>query len=108
MTVTSSTSATPSTATANTSAAANTASGSMDMSSFISLMTTEMKNQDPTQPVDETAMVTQMAQMSSLAGINTTNTTLSGIATTLDSILASQQAAANANASTSGTPAATA
>ena len=36
---------------------------------FLTLLTTQMKNQDPFNPVDNTQMVAQMAQFSSLAGI---------------------------------------
>mgnify|MGYP003861069191 CR=1 FL=1 len=47
---------------------------------FLSLMTAQMKNQDPFNPVDNTQMVAQMAQFSSVAGISEMNTTLKGLA----------------------------
>eukprot|EP01136_Pigoraptor_vietnamica_P016209 Opistho-1_new@60026 len=50
---------------------------------FLTLMTAQMKNQDPFDPVDNTQMVAQMAQFSSLAGISEMNTTLQAIATKL-------------------------
>ena len=43
-------------------------------------MTAQLKNQDPFAPVDNTQMVAQMAQFSSLAGISEMNTTLKAIA----------------------------
>lgn len=55
-------------------------SDKMDQNSFLTLMTAQMKNQDPFDPVDNTQMVAQMAQFSSLAGISEMNTTLRAIA----------------------------
>jgi flagellar basal-body rod modification protein FlgD len=52
----------------------------MDQSDFLRLMTTQLTQQDPLNPVDNQAMVAQMAQFSSLAGITTTNERLQGIA----------------------------
>jgi len=46
---------------------------------FLKLMTAQMKNQDPFNPVDNTQMVAQMAQFSSLAGITEMSTTLKAI-----------------------------
>ncbi|APR51576.1 flagellar hook capping protein [Sphingomonas koreensis] len=55
----------------------------LGQSDFLTLMTAQMKNQDPFDPVDNTQMVAQMAQFSSLAGISEMNTTLQAIATKL-------------------------
>jgi flagellar basal-body rod modification protein FlgD len=52
---------------------------------FIALMTAQMKNQDPFEPVDNSQMVAQMAQFSSLAGISEMSSTLKAIATKLGS-----------------------
>src|SRR3546814_11564785 len=41
----------------------------LDQSDFLELMTAQLKNQDPFSPVDNTQMVAQMAQFSSVAGI---------------------------------------
>lgn len=68
------------------------ATGTMDQSDFLKLMTAQLKNQDPFSPVDNTQMVAQMAQFSSLAGISEMNTTLKamaeklGAATTADAV----------------------
>lgn len=47
---------------------------------FLKLMTAQMKNQDPFKPVDNTQMVAQMAQFSSLAGISEMSATLKSMA----------------------------
>jgi flagellar basal-body rod modification protein FlgD len=47
---------------------------------FLKLMTAQMQNQDPFNPVDNTQMVAQMAQFSSLSGISEMNSTLKSIA----------------------------
>ena len=107
MTVTSTTAAASTATNPITAAPSAGGYGALNMASFVSLMTTEMKNQDPTQPVDETQMVAQMAHMSSLSGINDMDATLKGISTTLNAIEASQQAAASTSPATgSSTPAA--
>jgi flagellar basal-body rod modification protein FlgD len=51
----------------------------MDQSDFLRLMTAQLSQQDPFNPVDNQQMVAQMAQFSSLAGISETNTTLQQI-----------------------------
>jgi flagellar basal-body rod modification protein FlgD len=55
------------------------ASGQLGQSDFLKLMTAQLKNQDPFAPVDNTQMVAQMAQFSSVAGISEMNTTLKAI-----------------------------
>jgi flagellar basal-body rod modification protein FlgD len=67
--------------TANSAAnAATTKSPSLGQADFLKLMTAQMKNQDPFDPVDNTQMVAQMAQFSSLAGITEMGSTLKAIA----------------------------
>ncbi|MBE1528222.1 flagellar basal-body rod modification protein FlgD [Sphingopyxis sp. OAS728] len=51
----------------------------MDQSDFMRLMTAQLSQQDPFNPVDNQQMVAQMAQFSSLAGISETNTVLAKI-----------------------------
>jgi len=46
---------------------------------FLTLLTTQLKQQDPFEPVDNKEMIAQMAQFSSLAGINQMNDTLKSI-----------------------------
>ena len=55
----------------------------LDQSSFLKLMTAQLKNQDPFEPMDNSQMVTQMAQMSSTSGIAEMNTTLKNLATNM-------------------------
>ncbi|MBM3927096.1 MAG: flagellar hook assembly protein FlgD [Sphingomonadales bacterium] len=57
---------------------------------FIALLTAQMKNQDPFEPVDNSQMVAQMAQFSSLAGISEMGSTLKSIATKLSASTASE------------------
>ena len=52
----------------------------MDQSDFLTLMTAQLKNQDPFEPVDNSQMVAQMAQFSSLSGITEMNSTLKAMA----------------------------
>jgi len=51
----------------------------MGQSDFLRLMTAQLSQQDPFNPVDNQQMVAQMAQFSSLAGISETNATLQQI-----------------------------
>ena len=53
------------------SAAASAASKTLTTSDFLQLLTTEMNNQDPLQPMDDTASMAQLAQFSSLDAMNT-------------------------------------
>lgn len=46
---------------------------------FLKLLTAQLRNQDPTEPVDATQQLTQLAQFSSVAGISEMNTTLKSI-----------------------------
>lgn len=55
----------------------------MDQNDFLTLMTAQLKNQDPFDPVDNSQMVAQMAQFSSLAGISEMNSTLKAMAARL-------------------------
>jgi flagellar basal-body rod modification protein FlgD len=60
---------------------AGTLNKTLDQTAFLRLMTTQLKSQDPFDPVDNQAMVAQMAQFSSVAGISEMNTTLRDIST---------------------------
>jgi flagellar basal-body rod modification protein FlgD len=61
---------------------------------FLRLLTVQIQQQDPFNPVDNKEMLAQMAQFSSLAGINDVNATLQKISEKLD-VLAAAQAASN-------------
>lgn len=47
---------------------------------FLKLMTAQLRQQDPFNPLDNTQMVAQMAQFSSVAGIGEINVSLKSIA----------------------------
>ena len=68
------------TRTATTPTVAASAGTTLGQADFLKLMTAQMQNQDPFNPVDNTQMVAQMAQFSSLAGISEMSTTLKAIA----------------------------
>ncbi|SER14589.1 flagellar basal-body rod modification protein FlgD [Rosenbergiella nectarea] len=62
--------------------ATTTASGnsSTDLQNqFLTLLIAQLKNQDPTNPMDNSQLTTQLAQINTLAGIENLNTTLSSI-----------------------------
>ncbi len=90
------------TATGAASAATTTSAkygfASLGQADFLRLMTTQMQMQDPFAPMDNKEMLAQMAQFSSLGGINDLNETLSSISGKLDAVLASQTAARAADA----------
>lgn len=69
---------------ANPAAAAKSNSKStIDQAGFLKLLTTQLKTQDPTQPVDNSQMAAQMAQFSSVAGITEMNASLKAMASDL-------------------------
>jgi flagellar basal-body rod modification protein FlgD len=51
----------------------------LGQSDFLRLMTTQMNAQDPFNPMDNSAMVAQMAEFSSVAGISEMNASLRAI-----------------------------
>jgi flagellar basal-body rod modification protein FlgD len=61
-------------------AATSTTSTTDDMQSkFLTLLTTQLKNQDPTNPADSAQMTSQLAQISTVDGIDKLNTTLQSL-----------------------------
>ena len=77
--------AAPATASGTATAASSTASNStLGSSDFLTLLVSELKNQDPTQPTDPTSYITQLAQVNSLEqliDINSQLTSLGGTVT---------------------------
>jgi flagellar basal-body rod modification protein FlgD len=60
----------------------------LDQSDFLALMSAQLKNQDPTKPIDNSEYVAQMAQFSTVSGIAQSNTSLAAIAAKLDQLIA--------------------
>lgn len=60
-----------------------TGNNTLDQDSFLRLMTTQLKFQDPFDPLDNQAMVAQLAQFSSVAGISEMKQSLAEIASIL-------------------------
>lgn len=61
-------------------AAPGAAGGSAAQDRFLKLLVTQLKNQDPLNPMDNAQITTQMAQISTVSGIDKLNTTLQGLA----------------------------
>lgn len=69
----------------STSSSASAASGSSALgeNTFLKLMVTEIQNQDPTNPVDSQSFLAQLAQFSSVSGIQSLQKTVTGLAGSL-------------------------
>ncbi|MFM9935866.1 MAG: flagellar hook assembly protein FlgD [Novosphingobium sp.] len=61
--------------------------GSLGANDFIKLLTAQLSNQDPTAPVDNSQMIAQLAQFSSLSAANSSKDTLKSIADKLDTLI---------------------
>lgn len=75
--------------TASSASAASVTSSSGSESSadlqnnFLTLLVAQLRNQDPTNPLDNAELTTQLAQISTLSGIENLNTTLGSISSQL-------------------------
>ncbi len=65
------------------SAITNAAGGAMGKNEFVKLLVSEMKNQDPLNPMSGKDLAAQLAQFSSVEQLMNANTTLSNIASLL-------------------------
>ncbi len=83
MNVPSATDTTSTNSTNSTSSTTKTSSNTVDYNTFLQLLIAEMKNQDPTNPMDTSQYMSQFAQLSSVEQAMQTNTKL-------DSLLSSQ------------------
>ena len=95
MTVNSIYGAAPSSAARTTTSTGTSTGGgfsSLGQSDFVHLLTVQMQQQDPFDPVDNKEMLAQMAQFSSLAGINDVNSTLQQISAKLDALASAKTA----------------
>ena len=67
-----------------------TGSSALGKDAFLQLLVTQLKNQNPLDPQDNTAFVAQLAQFSSLEGITTLNDTVNSLSGGLQSSQALQ------------------
>lgn len=72
---------------ANSSSAAKIQTAADTQDRFLKLLVTQMKNQDPLNPLDNAQVTSQMAQLSTVTGIDKLNVTLQALS---DSMLPSQ------------------
>ena len=70
-----------SSASSSSSSSAAAATNSLSYNDFLTMLLAEMKNQDPTQPMDPTAMVSQLVTISQVGQAVQTNTTLASLLT---------------------------
>ena len=70
---------TASSSSAGTTSSSTTSGGvSLGGTDFLTLMLAQLKNQDPTSPIDSNTFLTQLAQLSEVQGIQQLNTSFSG------------------------------
>ena len=74
-------------------AAEKAGSQTLGQDAFMHLLVTQLKNQNPLDPQDNTAFVAQLAQFSSLEGITSLNSTVTSLAGSLQSSQALQASA---------------
>lgn len=70
--------------TSSTTSTTGTNSASDLQSSFLTLLVAQLKNQDPTNPLQNNELTTQLAQISTVSGIEKLNTTLGSISGQID------------------------
>ena len=66
-------------------AASSKKKDTLDQADFMRLMTTQLQHQDPLKPMDNSQMVAQMAQLSTVQGINDLNSTVKGFQESMSS-----------------------
>ena len=71
---------TTTTATAGTTATTTKSDASEASDRFLKLLVTQLRNQDPLSPMDNAQITTQLAQISTVSGINKLNDTLAALA----------------------------
>ncbi|OWQ91327.1 flagellar biosynthesis protein FlgD [Roseateles aquatilis] len=68
-------------ATSNTAASSATGTSAQETSDrFLKLLVAQLQNQDPMNPMDNAAVTTQMAQIQTVTGVSTLNTSIQGLA----------------------------
>ncbi len=66
-------------------AASTGSTGQLDQNEFLQLMVAQLKNQNPTQPMDPTQFVGQLAQFSTVTGIENMQTSMTNLANSMRS-----------------------
>ena len=66
-----------------TGAASTATTGAAAQDRFMTLLVTQLKNQDPLNPMDNAQMTSQMAQISTVSGIDKLNTTLQALSASM-------------------------
>jgi flagellar basal-body rod modification protein FlgD len=79
----------PSTAVSTIGATTATAKNTLTTQDFLQLLSTELQNQDPLQPMDDTAYLAQMAQFTSLQQVSTLSNTMSQMSSNQQNLAAS-------------------
>jgi flagellar basal-body rod modification protein FlgD len=90
VTDTTSTRATDLMATMNAKKPGSTDSVSADTDKFMTLLVTQLQNQDPLNPMDNAQMTSQLAQLQTVTGVNKLNTTLESLKSSYQSSEAMQ------------------
>jgi flagellar basal-body rod modification protein FlgD len=84
------TGATAATSSSDTSASGAAAGATLGGTNFLTLMLAQLKNQDPTSPVDSNQFLNQLASLSTVQGITQLNTSFGSLSTSLVSSQALQ------------------
>jgi flagellar basal-body rod modification protein FlgD len=84
------TGATAATSSSDTSASGAAAGATLGGTNFLTLMLAQLKNQDPTSPVDSNQFLNQLASLSTVQGITQLNTSFGALSTSLVSSQALQ------------------
>lgn len=87
-------------AAATTSSASKTGFGALGATDFLKMLTAQLKNQDPTAPTDNAAMIAQLAQFSTLSNSTEMASSLQAIATKLDAVIGALNAKSSATTTT--------
>ncbi len=69
----------------NTQSSSSSSSNTLTQQDFLKLMTTQLSNQDPTQPMDSSNFLAQMAQFSTVSGIGDLQTSFQQLASSMSS-----------------------
>ena len=72
-----------SSSTSSTASTSGTGGSAMSQLDFLNLMMQQLKNQDPTKPMDESAIMGQLAQFGTVSGITQLNTSFSNLSSQL-------------------------